>query len=179
MMNTEELLQKVLQLEERIKVLEMRENKHTSKEKKEDWLNNHIDGIKFKDFYVTIQITDEDIDYLSTENFTNTICHILVNHITRSDSDQHAIWCFNDSKTIYIYNQSWKKLDINDINDLFYHLNTKLLHKLFVWANTHKDAIYNSKKKDSELLAMNAKKLSDAKIYYTDFRKYIHNALTS
>ena len=35
------------------------------------------------------------------------------------------------------------------------------------------------KKKDSELLAMNAKKLSDAKIYYTDFRKYIHNALTS
>ena len=35
--------------------------------------------------------------------------------------------------------------------------------------NTHKDAIYNSKKKDSELLAINAKKLSDAKIYYTEF----------
>ena len=73
MMNNEELLQKVLQLEERIKVLEMRENKHTSKEKKEDWLNNHIDGIKFKDFYGMIKITDEDIDYLFTENFTNTI----------------------------------------------------------------------------------------------------------
>jgi len=178
-MDNKELLQKVLELEKRIKQLENQEYKTTSKEKKESWLNDNIEGIKFKDYYGTIEITDEDIDYLSTDNFTNTICYILMNHVNRSDSDKKAIWCFNDSKTIYIYNQSWKKLDINDINDLFYHLNTQLLHKLFLWANTNKDNIYNSQKKDSELLAINAKKLSDAKIYYTDFRKYIHKALTN
>lgn len=66
---------------------------------------------------------------------------------------------------------------MNDINDVFYNLNTKLLHKLLLWANTHKDNILNSKKNVSELLAINAKKLTDTKIYYTDFRKYIYKAL--
>ena len=178
-MNNEQLLEKILQLEERIKVLENQDRTTLKKDKKEnklDWLNNNKNGIKFKEFYQSIEINEEDIDYLFHHNFTDTISYILIKYIRQSD--KIIIWCFKESKSIYIFNQSWKKMDTNDINDVCYYFNTQLFNKLFVWANSHKNNIFNEKKKDSEILAINAKKLSDSKIYYTDFRKDIYNNLS-
>ena len=51
-MNNEELLQKILELEERIKVLENKEPQiRDRKENKVEWLNKNKEGKKFKEFY--------------------------------------------------------------------------------------------------------------------------------
>ena len=164
-MNNEELLQKILELEERIKVLENKEPQtRDRKENKVEWLNKNKEGKKFKEFYQELEIVEDDITYLLVKNIR---C-----------SDNNILWCFKDSKTMYLYNQSWKKMDINDINEVCLYLNTQLFNKLFLWANSNKNNIFDIKKNDSEILAINAKKLSDSKIYYTDFRKYMYENIS-
>jgi len=176
-MNNEELLQKILELEERIKVLENKEPQtRDRKENKVEWLNKNKEGKKFKEFYQELEIVEDDITYLFNNNFTNTICYILVKNIRCNDNN--ILWCFKDSKTMYLYNQSWKKMDINDINEVCLYLNTQLFNKLFLWANSNKNNIFDIKKNDSEILAINAKKLSDSKIYYSDFRKYMYDNIS-
>ena len=100
-MNNEQLLQKILELETRIKVLENRELVIKDKTgNKLDWLNKNKEGKKFKEFYHSLKIDQDDIDYLFDNNFTNTISYILVKHIRQSDDI--IVWGFETSKTIYI-----------------------------------------------------------------------------
>ena len=139
------LVQDNIKLKEKIKKIENRVYLPVKKIDIVKWLNENMkSNVNFDDWIDDIEITDIIMDSVVENGLVSGISTLLINLIQKSDQKNIPIKSLTQLKSIYIYENEWKKFTNDHVKKTIFSIQRKLFNQLAVEKDKLGDKIYDN-----------------------------------